>query len=161
MRRILFFSAALGLLMLVVLGPLAPQSVQDFRKASVTLVASGYKALEADKDWDALKLFEQAVVANPRNIAAYIGLGKAHEALGSISGGLKYYAIALELDPTHLPAWEAQVLAHLAKKEPEKAEKSLDQMLQVCTAADCAELIRAREALEAYQSKTVATADPS
>ena len=159
MRHILMLAVALGVLILVAPSHSFAQTERSFRVASGAFVKQGYAALEAEKNWDALDLFEKAVVANPRNVSAYIGLGKAHEALGSISGGLKYYAIALELDPRQLSAWEAKVLAHLVIAELDQAEEAFSRILAVCADKPCLEGRRARAAIDAYQAKIVASAN--
>ncbi len=158
MRHILILAVALGVLILVAPSHSFAQTERSFRVASGAFVKQGYAALEAEKNWDALDLFEKAVVANPRNVAAYIGLGKAHEALRSISGGLKYYEIALELDPRHLGAWEAKVLAHLVISELVRAEAAYSRILAVCADKPCVEGRRAKAAIDAYQAKIVANA---
>lgn len=158
MRGILILVVALGALIVVAPGHSFAQTDKSFRIASGAFVKQGYAALEAEKNWDALDLFEKAVVANPRNVAAYIGLGKAHEALGSISGGLKYYEIALELDPRHLSAWEAKILAHLVISELGQAEEAFSRILAVCSGKSCPEGARAEAAIDAYQAKMVANA---
>ena len=158
MRHILMLVVALGALIVVGPSHSFAQTGKSFRIASVAFVKQGYAALEAEKSWDALDLFEKAVVANPRNVSAYIGLGKAHEALSSISGGLKYYGIALELDPRHLTAWEAKVLAHLVISELVQAEEAYSRILAVCADRPCLEGRRAKAAIDAYQAKMVANA---
>ena len=158
MRHIFMLVVALGALIVVAPSESFAQTDKSFRIASGAFVKQGYAALEAEKNWDALDLFEKAVVANPRNVSAYIGLGNAHEALSSISGGLKYYEIALELDPQHLTAWEAKVLAHLVISELAQAEEALSRILAVCAATPCLEGRRAKAAIDAYQAKVVANA---
>ena len=158
MRHILILVIALWALIVVAPSESFAQTDRSFRTASGAFVKQGYAALEAEKNWDALDLFEKAVVANPRNVSAYIGLGKAHEALSSISGGLKYYEIALELDPRHLTAWEAKVLAHLVISELDQAEEAFSRILAVCADQPCLEGTRAKAAIDAYQAKIVADA---
>ena len=159
MKRALVLLGVLGAFGLVV--PAAPiaQTKTDFHSASRGLVEQGYESLSTEKNWDALVEFEMAVVADPRNIAAYIGLGKTHEALGSISGGLKYYAIALDLDPSHLGAWEAKVAAHLVISQLAAAKQALIRMQAVCGDEVCDEVSRATAAIDGFAATTVANAD--
>lgn len=158
MKRVLMLVVVLGALIIVAPSASFAQTGKSFRVASDAFVEQGYAALEAEKNWDALDLFEKAIVANPRNVSAYIGLGKAHEALSSISGGLKYYEIALELDPRQLSAWEAKVLAHLVISELAQAEEAFSRILAVCADKPCLEGTRAKAAIDAYQAKIVASA---
>lgn len=158
MRRSLMLVVALGALFVVAPSESFTQTDKSFRIASDAFVQQGYAALGAEKNWDALDLFEKAVVGNPRNISAYIGLGKAHEALSSISSGIKYYEIALELDPRHLSAWEAKILAHLVISELVQAEEAYSRILAVCADKPCLEGTRAKAAIDAYRTKVVANA---
>ena len=158
MRCILILVVALGALIVVAPGESFAQTDKSFQIASGAFIKQGYAALEVEKNWDALDLFEKAVVANPHNVAAYIGLGKAHEALDSISGGIKYYEIALELDPRQLSAWEAKVLAHLVISELAQADEAFSRILAVCADKPCPEGARAKAAIDAFQDKMVANA---
>jgi tetratricopeptide (TPR) repeat protein len=158
MRRFLILVVILGALIVIAPSASFAQTGKDFRAASGTFIEQGYAALKLEKNWAALELFEKAVVANPHSLSAYIGLGKVHEALGSISGGLKYYAIAIELDPRHLAAWEAKISAHLVISELVKAQEALSRIRAVCGEESCLEAIRAKAAIDAYQAKSVATA---
>ena len=47
----------------------------EFVRAAETLVIAGNEALAEDEAYGALTLFEQAIVANPKNADGFVGLG--------------------------------------------------------------------------------------
>jgi tetratricopeptide (TPR) repeat protein len=126
-----------------------------YKNASRHLVVEADLALVDAKTDEAVVLFESALVADPANLDALIGLGKAHEAQGHVGLGLKYYRQALELDPNALPALEAQALAFLKRDILVRAENNRDKLAKLCTDS-CKPLEAVDTALEAYKSEKAA-----
>lgn len=128
----------------------------EYLRASQTLLQSGNEALEADESYQALTLFEQSIVANPKNADAYVGLGRTHVKLGKTKSGLNYFTVALDIEPTHLGALEAEALTFLSIGEVEDAEESLSRISRICGARACEELESVTAAISSFQALKVA-----
>jgi Tfp pilus assembly protein PilF len=122
---------------------------------SQTLAARAQTALAQTKTTDALDLYESAIAADPKNIAAYVGLGRAYEAVGMQGKALRYYRLALDINPNDLGALEAQVAGMMAKGAPSKAQVPLDRLRKLCPKG-CAALTRADAAFAKGAQKTTA-----
>jgi tetratricopeptide (TPR) repeat protein len=72
------------------------------------LLARGQQLLDDDAAEEALRVFDQAVAADPRNTDALVKRGKALEKLGRMEDALRSYDRALELDGS-------LTIAHLSK----------------------------------------------
>lgn len=126
-----------------------------YKDVSQKLASEAAMALAADRSDDALLLFERALVADPANLNALIGLGKTHEALGRVGRGLKYYRQALEIDPNAHPALEAQAVAFLKRDMFDRAEANRAKLARLC-ASGCKALDAVETALEAYRAEKAA-----
>lgn len=123
-----------------------------YRDASRQLVGQADMALRTDDAETALTLYERALVANPANVQALIGLGKTHEIMGRVGRGLKYYRQALTVDPNALVALEAQAVAFLKRDMIDRAEANRARLARLC-AAGCGPLDNVETALEAYKAE--------
>lgn len=133
---LLSFSAALA------------QPNPSLQEVSTILVGEGDSAL-ADGDLaGALRLYEQAVVSNPQNIEAYIGLGRLYLSAEILPSSLKYFNIALSLDPTNLATLELQSYAYLSQDSVDDAQSILMKMEQICIGRTCEEATRVSRAIE-------------
>ena len=133
-------------------GAFAQPSV-EWQTASNTLVGEGDMAL-ADGDLPrALRFYEQAVVSNPQNIEAYIGLGRLYMNARILADSLKYFDIALTLEPTHLGTLELQSYAFLTTDAVDDARSNLAKMEQICFDRDCDETNRVSQAIEDHLSE--------
>lgn len=128
----------------------------EFVRAAETLVKAGGEALAADETYDALTLFEQAIVANPKNANAYVGLGRVHVKLGKTQSGLNYFSTALDIEPTHLSALEAEAITFLSIGELADAEDVLSKISRICGARICAEQDSVASAISSFQAKKIA-----
>lgn len=124
-------------------------------RASVELADQGRAAAADERLSDALLLYEQAVVANPKNVTAYIGLGQVHELYGNLTTSMKYYDVALELEPTSLPALEAQAMVYLQRDEVDRAEENLTLIRRVCRDDGCEVANRVTQAIGQYLDDNV------
>jgi tetratricopeptide (TPR) repeat protein len=120
---------------------------------SQALAARAQGALAQNKTADALDLYEAAVAANPKNTNAYVGLGRAYEAAGMQGKALRYYRLALDINPNDVSALEAQVAGMMAKGAPSKAQVPLDRLRKLCPKG-CASLTRADAAFAKGAQKT-------
>lgn len=121
---------------------------QKFMSVAETALSNG--AFE-----DAQVNFERALVADPANIQAMVGLGKAHEAAGRVGKGLRLYRMALEADPNHITALAAQSLAFLKVSEPVRASANLALLERLCVKG-CSELAEVRDAIKSFNDLALA-----
>ena len=141
----------------------AAQTNEKHQKISRQLVAEANSILQSDKSEEARHLYERALVANPSNIHALIGLGKSYDKAGKVGRSLKYYRQALEIEPNDLQSLMLQGKAFLKKGMADKAEHNRAKLTHLC-AAGCGELEMLDTAIsehliaEADTSGTVATA---
>ena len=123
-----------------------------YKDVSRTLVREAVVAQKADKAVEAQILFERALVADPANLNALIGLGKTHEAQGRVGRGLKYYRQALAIDPNEHVALEAQAVAFLKRDMFDRAEANRDKLARLCTDG-CTALDSVTAALGSYKAE--------
>jgi len=152
-----------GLVFMMALGcglkPAEAQVSGDFSKVSKELVLEAEAAMQRGEIEDAQFQYERALLADPANIKALLGLGEAHEAQGRIGRALKYYRQTLELAPNNISAIKAQALAFLKRDLSLRAKRNLDQLQRLC--ATCAESADVKAALDSYladQEKAQASA---
>ncbi|MFC4348341.1 tetratricopeptide repeat protein [Kordiimonas lipolytica] len=144
----LLLAIGLGAMMAL---PAAAQTSDKHQSLSRELVAQATVALRADKATDARLLFERALVADPANVAALVGLGQVAEAQGLTGRGLKYYRRALEVEPNHKMALEAQALAFLKRDMADRAENNREKLARLCLKG-CDALTSVTAALEDYHA---------
>ncbi len=118
-----------------------------YQRASQRLLEEGRRALAAGEVGAALKRFEEALVADPANVAALVAIGRAHEAMGQKEAARGYYLRALTVDPAYLPALEAEALLALEMGDREKALADLKAIQEICAPRDCPEQARVATAL--------------
>ncbi len=141
---------------LITVGLVAAMSFAAFAKTdvkyqtiSMQLVSDANIALQAKKLTDAQLLFERAMVADPANTQALLGLGKAHEAQGHIGKGLKYYRLALEIEPNDKTLLTMQSLAFLKQEMFDRADANRGKLARLCPNG-CAALSSVDTAIKAY-----------
>jgi len=126
-----------------------------FRAISEQLVSNAYAALSGEDIKQARDFFERALVANPANINALVGLGKTHEVMGSVGKGLKYYRQALEIEPNDHSALENQAIAFLKRDMSDRAQDNLDKLVRLCPNG-CSALSTVQTAVDKHTSKVTA-----
>lgn len=132
--------------------PAFAQTAEKYRLFSNDLVAKAAADMKSNEPRAAQALYERALVANPANVDALIGLGRAHEAQGHVGSGLKYYRKALEIEPNDRDALEVQALAFLKRNLAEKAEGNRDKLARICQSG-CTELNTVETAIEEYRAR--------
>lgn len=102
------------------------------------LVNEGLAALDLHAYDAAVLQFERAVTVDPANARAFAYLGYAHAQAGRKDLANKYYATALEIDPTEIKAllWSGQM--DVAAQDLSGARTKLARLERAC-AADCEE----------------------
>ncbi|WCL52735.1 tetratricopeptide repeat protein [Gimibacter soli] len=128
----------------------AAQTAPQYQALSKDLVTQAEAALAKDAA-DAQLLFERALVADPANVEALVGLGHAFEEQGKLGRSLKYYRQALEIRPNNVVALESQALAFLKRKLPDRAERNRARIAEIC-ANDCPSLDKVTAAIEAHHA---------
>lgn len=110
----------------------APSKEQNFKEISADLVKQAEEQAKLS-DFPAAQIsYERALVANPANIKAHIGVGRMHDLQGRTGRSLKYYRQALELDPTNPEALRYQAYAFLNRNLIEYAARNADRLAQQC-----------------------------
>lgn len=132
--------------------PANAQESSPYGKISTILSGEGQSALEAGDYNAALARFEQSMVADPQNIEAYVGLGSLYFEVKSFSLSLKYFDIALSLNPTSMRILELAAYSHLAAESLDEVEEIRKKMETICLAGTCEELDRLNQALEINQA---------
>lgn len=115
---------------------------------SLQMQAAGNKALAAGQTATAIRDYEAALAADPRNRDAYVGLARGAEANGLPGHAVRYYRQALELDPNDLSVLELQGLAYLKRGAAPRAEENLDRLQKLCPDA-CPQAERLAAAIKA------------
>ncbi len=101
--------------------------------ASVSAMQAGDAALARRETQLAIDSFEAALAADPRNVAAFVGLARAAEADGLPGKAVRFYREALAINPNDLSIIEAQGNAFLARGARGRAEANLDRLKKLCT----------------------------
>jgi len=148
-RRNLSSAAGLALLGLIA-GSTVVVAAADAR--SEAAFNAGVRAIQ-QQDWQsAVNRLEAAIVADPTNPDAYERLGYAHQQLNEPDKALKYFRIALELEPNHVNALSHHGLAMLSAGNMKEARADLDRLTRRC-GAGCAPHDELQRAIDYYRLK--------
>jgi tetratricopeptide (TPR) repeat protein len=140
-----------ALLAITVASPVAVART-NVSATSSRLAAQGDMLVSQGQPANAVDFYETALVADPKNVAAFVGLGKAYEKQGLTGKALSFYRKALVINPNDLGALEAQGLAMIAKGQLAKAQASLDRLRRICRSG-CVQKDRLEAAVAAAQAK--------
>ena len=102
---------------------------------SIALQRQGEAALAAGNVPGAIDALETAVVADPRNRAAYVGLGRAAQAQGLPGKAIRLYKVALTLEPNDVAALSAEGDALVQRGAVERAKQNLARIQTLCKTA--------------------------
>ncbi len=130
------------------------------RPASLRLQTQGEAALTGGQASAAIDAFEAAAAADPRNVAAFIGLARAYEAEGLPGKAVRYYREALALDPNDLGALEGQGKALVVRGARARANLNLVRIKTLCK-GECPAAKRLETALAAPEPAKTASAEPA
>ena len=114
----------------------APPAPLDPRAAA--LVQQGRAALAAGNAQDAVADFEAALAIQPGHVAIYLNLAEAARKEGMQGKALRYYRVALKLDPSNQYAIAGEGEALVEKGAVEKAKLNLARLEQLCGSKSCA-----------------------
>lgn len=149
---VLFTPVAAALLVVSLASP-AAMARATVNATSARLASQGDALLIQGKPADAIDLYETALAADPKNVDAFVGLGKAYEKQGLTGKALSFYRKALVINPNDLDALEAQGLAMIAKGQVAKAQTALDRLSRICRGG-CTQKDRLDAAVTAAQAKS-------
>lgn len=121
-------------------------AVPQVSPLSMQLTRSGEDLLSAKKALSAIDQFETALAVDPKNVRAYIGMARAHEAVGLPGKAVKFYREALTIDPNDLTALEEQGASLVARGALSRAKENLERIRKLC-AGDCANATRLSAAI--------------
>jgi len=123
---------------------------------SARLMQQANDLLSQNRAGEAADLYEAALVADPHNSNAFVGLGRAYERLGQTGRAISYYRKALIISPNDVTALEASGMALIAKGSLSKAQDTLDRLRRVCSKG-CVQAERLANALSSAQAKSTTT----
>lgn len=105
---------------------------EQIDRRSVTLVQQG-QALTASEQYDAaIDAMETALVLDPRNRDAYLGLARIAQAQKLPGKAIRIYADALKLKPNDVTALAGQGEALVQRGAVERAKQNLAKVKSVC-----------------------------
>jgi Tfp pilus assembly protein PilF len=111
---------------------------------------AGVRAIQ-QQDWrGAVSRLESAIVFDPANADAFERLGYAHQQLGNPDKALKYFRIALEIEPNHVAALSRRGLVLLSSGNVEEAKADLQRLSRRC-GAGCAPHDELQRALDSQR----------
>lgn len=99
---------------------------------STALAGQGQALLGQARYSEAMDYYETALVVDPRNRPAFIGLARAAQGMKLPGKAVKLYNEALKLDPNDLTALEGQGEALVQRGAVEKAKANLERLRKLC-----------------------------
>ena len=99
---------------------------------SLDMLQAGNDSLASSDTATAIEYYEAALVADPRNRQAYVGLALAARADGLPGRAIRYFREALELDPNDTNALELQGMALVERGAKARAEDNLTRLKTLC-----------------------------
>lgn len=145
------------------------QSSAPINPLSVEMTAQGKVAEQAANYDVAIDVYESALVADPRNAEAIMGLASVARKQGLPGKAISLYREALLLDPDDTEALGGIGLAYVDKGAMAKANETLARLEKICGSECGVSSLRAAiengtqtaQASQTIENKPVATADPS
>ena len=114
--------------------------------ASQTMVVRAQASLDQGKTQAAIDQFEAALALDPSNVAAYIGLGRAHVKADLSGKAVRFYREALAIDPNDLTALEEQGKVFADRGATQRAQINLARIRTICK-SDCLHATRLASAI--------------
>jgi Tfp pilus assembly protein PilF len=114
---------------------LAQRADDQIAPRSITFQKQGEAALAAGNLAAANDALEVAIVADPRNRSAYVGLGRVAQAQSLPGKAIRYYKDALLLDPNDLAALGGEGSALVQRGAVDRAKTNLARIQTLCKAS--------------------------
>lgn len=108
---------------------------------------------------EATGYYETALLADPRNINAYIGLAQIAQGQSMPGKAVRMYREALELEPDNRAALAGQGIALIERGAIERARQNLARLQTLCGASSCDDVARLTAALSAAGPRTAMRAN--
>lgn len=132
----------------------APNPPQPISELSRQMEAEGQRLLAAGDLESAAGFFETALVADPRNANAFIGLGRIARAQELPGKAIGFFREALALDPENRTALAAQGEAMVVRGAVDRARQNLTRLQTVCGTGGCEEIAQLTTAITAAGART-------
>jgi tetratricopeptide (TPR) repeat protein len=117
----------------------APARAQAVDANSVALQTEGERLAAAGELDNAIGYFETALVADPRNAAAYVGLGRVAVSQSLPGKAIGYFREALMLQPNSRSALAGQGAAYVRRGAVDRARANLVRIQTLCGGDACPE----------------------
>lgn len=132
----------------------APAPAAPISELSRAMEAEGQRLLAAGELDAAAGYFETALVADPRNANAFIGLGRIARSQELPGKAIGFFREALALDPESRAALAGQGEAMVARGAVDRARQNLTRLQVVCGTAGCDEIAQLTSAITAAGART-------
>lgn len=121
-----------GLALIAASAEAAPSTAERFQQASRQLVVEAEQAVQTGDLEQAQFRFEQALVADPANVQALMGLGRTNANMGRSDAAVRFYEQALALEPNNVAALRGKAEAQIAANDLDGADKTLTRLNKLC-----------------------------
>lgn len=132
----------------------APAAAQAVDPASRALQMEAERLVAAGDLDAAIGMFETALVADPRNPDAYVGLGRIAVAQALPGKAIGYFREALMLQPESRAALAGQGAAYVARGAVDRARRNLSSLQRICGADACPEATQLAAAINTGAPRT-------
>lgn len=132
----------------------APAPAAPISELSRAMEAEGQRLLAAGDLDGAAGYFETALVADPRNANAFIGLGRIARSQELPGKAIGFFREALALDPDNRTALAAQGEAMVVRGAVDRARQNLTRLQTVCGTGGCEEIAQLTTAITAAGART-------
>jgi tetratricopeptide (TPR) repeat protein len=127
---------------------------------STTISRQAQAALSAGRADEATDLFETALVVDPRNREAYVGLARVAQSQRLPGKAIRLYADALRIEPNDINAITGQGEAYVQRGAVDRARRNLARVQQLC-GRPCPQATQLSAAIERGPPVTTAEAPPT
>lgn len=132
----------------------APPQVAAISPLSIEMQREAERLQAQGQLDEATGYFETALLADPRNANAYIGLAQIAQVQSLPGKAVGLFREALELEPENRTALAGQGVALIERGAVERARGNLARLQTLCGAARCVEVARLTSALATAGQRT-------
>jgi Flp pilus assembly protein TadD len=150
-----FMCAAAALVTLSAAAPWTSVAAQAVNPVSTALQNEADRAVAAGNADQARGLYETALVADPRNAAAYVGLGRIALTQQLPGQAIAHFRSALMISPNSRAALAGQGVALVARGAVDRARSNLVRLQTLCGGDACPEARELAAAINGAGSQTV------
>lgn len=99
---------------------------------SGALTSEGVAAVKAGRNSEAIDLYEMALVVDPRNWSAYLGLARVAQAQRLPGKAIRLYQAALAIAPNDVNLLAGQGEAYVQRGAVDRAKRNLTRLQELC-----------------------------